>query len=423
MYAREMKRTDRDIRHRMTGLMRSVAMLLQSAMMLTVAAVAVPVFVSCGSGGEDVVIPETPNPTPDPTPTPTPEEPNADLPILFSALQQEEENITRAGLQDNDVTSFKVYGFKNMSYDDLNDSYGDPQIVFPGYTVNWVANSAYTTASNTHEWEYVNQQAHDQEEQTIKYWDWSSSAYRFFGVAGATRTNEVTGTEVTNGSIKYYKVTYQADAKKEDETPYYSHLWFSTGNPDVYPQRQFGQPVQLEFIKPLSKVRFMFIFEDPSLASTTELTNKSFRPTSNSTIKTKGDVTVTYPLTGTSLTETFAASGEPEGLTEFKLDYYTSVTKDNGVVIDPYLGADETNVNKVYTVLPVTNQGTYTLYVYVNGEPKTTIVPAEYMDWKPGYQYTYVFKVHVDGGVSISSVQSAFTQWTIHESDHTVHNW
>lgn len=406
--------------------MRSVAVLLQSAMMLTVAAVAVPVFVSCGSGGEDVVIPETPNPTPDPTPTPTPEVPNADLPILFSALQQEEENITRAGLQDNDVTSFKVYGFKNMSYDPESGSYGEPQIVFPGYTVKWITNSAYTTTSNTDGWEYVNQQAHDQEEQTIKYWDWSSSAYRFFGVAGATRTNEVTGTEVTVESIKYYKVTYQADAKKEDETPYYSHLWFSTGNPDVYPQRQFGQPVQLEFIKPLSKVRFMFIFEDPSLASTTELTNKSFRPTSNSTIKTKGDVTVSYPLTGTSLTETFAASGEPEGLTEFNQDYYASVGYDENdppKVVSPYLGAVEANKNKVYTVLPVTGQGTYTLNVYVNGEPKKTIVPAEYMDWKPGYQYTYVFKVHVDGGVSISSVQSAFTQWTIHESDHTVHNW
>ena len=418
-----MKRTDRDIRHRVVDLMRSVSMLLQLAMMLTVAVVVVPAFVSCGSGGEDVVIPETPNPTPDPTPTPTPEVPNADLPILFSDLQQEEENITRAGLQDNDVTSFKVYGFKNMSYDEEN-GYGDPQIVFPGYIVNWVTNSANTTTSNTHEWEYVNQQAHDQEEQTIKYWDWSSNAYRFFGVAGATRTNVVTGQEVTNGSIKYYEVTYQADAKKEEETPYYSHLWFSTGNPTVYPQRQYGQPVQLEFIKPLSKVRFMFIFEDPSLASTTELTEKHFLPTNGNTIKTKGDVTVTYPLTGTSLTETFAASGEPEGLTEFNLDYYTSVTKDyEGTVIEPYLGAVEANVNKVYTVLPVTGQGSYTLHVYVNGEPKTTVVPAEYMDWKPGYQYTYVFKIHVDGGVSISSVQSAFTQWTIHESDHTVHNW
>lgn len=413
-----MRRTDRDIRHRVVDLMRSASVLLLLAWTLTA-------VVSCGSGGDDVVTPEIPNPTPDPTPTPTPEEPDANVPILFSASQPEEENVTRGnGLEEKNVTSFKVYGFKNMSYDPESGSYGEPQIVFPGYTVKWITNSAYTTTSNTDGWEYVNQQAHDQEEQTIKYWDWSANAYRFLGVAGATRTNVVTGQEVTKGSIQYYEVTYKADARKEDEVPYYSHLWFSTGNPDVYPQRQFGQPVQLEFIKPLSKVRFMFIFEDPSKAEDTELTNKHFLPTDHSSIKIKGNVTVSYPLTGTSLTETFAASGEPEGMTEFKYDYYTSVTKNNeGVVVAPYLGADESNVNFVYTVFPAPNQGSYTLHVYVNGEPKTTVVPAEYMEWKPGYQYTYVFKIHVDNGVSISSVQSAFTEWKYYNASHTVYNW
>ncbi len=398
--------------------MRSASVLLLLAWTLTA-------VVSCGSGGDDVVTPEIPNPTPDPTPTPTPEEPDANVPILFSASQPEEENVTRGnGLEEKNVTSFKVYGFKNMSYDPESGSYGEPQIVFPGYTVKWITNSAYTTTSNTDSWEYVNQQAPGDEEQTIKYWDWSANAYRFLGVAGATRTNVVTGQEVTKGSIQYYEVTYKADARKEDEVPYYSHLWFSTGNPDVYPQRQFGQPVQLEFIKPLSKVRFMFIFEDPSKAEDTELTNKHFLPTDHSSIKIKGNVTVSYPLTGTSLTETFAASGEPEGMTEFKYDYYTSVTKNNeGVVVAPYLGADESNVNFVYTVFPAPNQGSYTLHVYVNGEPKTTVVPAEYMEWKPGYQYTYVFKIHVDNGVSISSVQSAFTEWKYYNASHTVYNW
>lgn len=410
-----MRRTDRDIRHRMTGLMRSASVLLLLAWTLTA-------VVSC-SGGDDIGTPEIPNPTPDPTPTPTPEEPDANVPILFSASQPEEENVTRGnGLEEKNVTSFKVYGIKNMSYE--NGNYGEQQTVFPGYTVKYVVNSANTTTSNTDGWEYVNQQAHDEEEQTIKYWDWSATAYRFFGVAGATGTNVVTGREVTEGSVTYYEVTYQADAKKEDEVPYYSHLWFSTGNPEVYPQRQFGQLVKLEFIKPLSKVRFMFIFEDPTQSSTTELTEKHFFPTDHSSIKTKGNVTVSYPLTGTSLTETFAATGEPEGTTEFKYDYYTSVTKNNeGVVVAPYLGADESNVNFVYTVFPAPNQGSYTLHVYVNGEPKTTIVPAEYMEWKPGYQYTYVFKIHVDGGVSISSVQAAFTEWVVDEAQHTVYNW
>jgi len=59
----------------------------------------------------------------------------------------------------------------------------------------------------------------------------------------------------------------------------------------------------------------------------------------------------------------------------------------------------------------------------VNGDPKTTVVSAEYMDWKPGYEYTYIFKIHVDGGVSISSVQAAFTPWVFHEKPRTVYNW
>ena len=45
------------------------------------------------------------------------------------------------------------------------------------------------------------------------------------------------------------------------------------------------------------------------------------------------------------------------------------------------------------------------------------------MNWLPGYQYTYIFKVHVDGSVDIDSVQSAFKEWTDHTADHTVYNW
>ena len=344
--------------------------------------------------------------------------------IAFSARQGDESTVTRAeqGLEEVLLKekSFKVWAFKNPSESTV-------QYVMDGYTVNWIANSANTTNSNTNDWEYVNQQSSDQEEQTIKYWDWGVAAYRFFGVAGATGTNVAKGKEVTIGTDKYYQVTFTADAKDERNTPYYSHLWYSTGKLPEYPARQFGQPVKLEFIKPLSKVRFKFIFEDQSKAEDTELTNKSFRPTNGNTIKQKGDVTVNYPLTGTATKETFAASGEPEGMTEFKLDYYTSTAtgtkNEKEVVINPYLGADASKTGQEYTVLPVTDQGSYTLHVYVNGEPKTAVVPAEYMDWKPGFLYTYIFKVHVDLGVEISSVQSAFTKWENHETDHTVYNW
>lgn len=357
--------------------------------------------------------------------------PTSGVPIAFTAMQQEEQAVTRAALADKGVTAFTVYGFKNMSHDETN-GYTDPQLVFPGYTVKWADNTAATSTTNSNGWEYVNQQALGKEEQTIKYWDWAAEAYRFFAVAGATGTNEVKGVYETP---EIYKVTYKADANKVNDTPYYSHLWFSTGKPN-YPT--FGQPVQLEFIKPLSKVRIIFIFEEydgPAVipasgtsyacATSTELTDISFSPTNGNTIKLKGDVTVRYPLTGADATETFEATAEAEGITAFTQDYFEETTKEIESVeynYYPYKNAGE-NGPKEYTVLPVTGQGTYTLLVNVDGEPKSTIVPAEYMNWKPGYLYTYIFKVHADKGVSISSVQSAFTKWEIHYANHTIYNW
>lgn len=417
-----MRRTDRNIRHSVTDLMRSACVLLLLAWTLTA-------VVSCGSGSGDD--PGSPGTTPGGT-TPggttpvkpgnpenpgNPEEPDTGMPILFSASQQEEATVTRADtpLEDTDIKSFTVYGFKTTSTNAL-------QTVFPGYIVNYVVNSANTSTTNTDGWEYVNQQLLGQEVQTVKYWDMAASAYRFFGVAGATKTNEVTGEEETVGDVKRYKVTYTADAYKEEDTPYYSHLWYSDA-----PENSYGHPVQLQFIKPLTKVRFMFIFENSDDASRTTLTDKMFRPYDGTTIKMRGDVTVGYPLNGSDVTESFSANAEAEGLSALELDYYESIRKEtvdgNQVVVSPYYKAEETPLSKVYTVLPAAGQGAYSLTVSINGEPKTTVVPAQYMNWLPGYYYTYIFKIHVDGSVTIDNVQSAFTPWTDHTSTQTVHNW
>ena len=371
-------------------------------------------------------------------------EPEFSTPISFAAQEQEEQDITRAeaapggrpvtravGLQTK-TTFFKVYGFKNMACDDnanadpADDSYSDCKEVFPGYYVNWVANTAGTSTTNTAGWEYVDQQPLGQTEQTIKYWDWNAKAYRFFGVAGASGTNMVEATLKTYPTYVAYELTYEADAThptQEEKVPYYSHLWFSNG---TGPDRLFGDPVQLEFIKPLSTVRFKFIFEDPDLAKETELREKRFHPTDNNTIKRSGKVTITYPLTGTGVRETFHVTAEAGGIPAFTQDYYEAVSRnDGGTVISPYLNAnaDVTDIGIVYTVLPAIGQGTYTLSVNVGGDPKSTIVPEEFMDWLPGYSYTYIFKVHVDKSVSIDAVQSAFTQWEYHDADHTVYNW
>lgn len=354
----------------------------------------------CQSGGDE----------PGGNPTPLPNE----KAIAFSG-DLTEKSVSRAGDVGLETyyKRFKVWGFKNDA--------SSVHIVMNGYTVNWINNSANTTASNSSNWEYVNQQGLGGMEQSIKYWDFSAKAYRFFGVAGASETNSSSGAyKPSEANPERYEVTYVADAYNESTTPYYSHLWFSDGD-------DYGKPVQLEFIKPLSRVRFIFTFEDPNDARETELTGKAFTPGDGGTIKMKGRVTVTYPLTGSSEKESFAATAEAEGITGFTQDYYASVSEEGGIVVSPYLHADGATsaLSKIYTVLPTpSGQSNYTMTVSVNGDPKTTIVPAQYMTWLPGYLYTYIFKIHIDGSVTIDNVQSAFKPWIEHEKDdHTVYNW
>ena len=314
---------------------------------------------------------------------------------------------TRAGtpLSDAGVTRFTVWGYKNMSYDDVTGAYDADgttlQTVFPGYNVNWYSGSS--SASNSNGWEYVAQQLSG-DEQTIKYWDWAARAYRYFAVTG-------TPTHVFTEPNGPHEFTFAADcstAEALEATPFFSHLWFSTGNVSDYPDKQFGKPVQLEFLKPFARVRFLFNYS--FAAEGVKVTSPSFKPTDGTKIARKGTFKVTYPLTGTATSESYTVTkndspAEGEELVAFTVEYIPEGTE------------------KWYIVLPVLSQGSYTMSVSVNGTAKTAVVPAEYMSWKPGYSYTYIFKITEEGGVEIDLVQVAVTTWTDMSIVHSVYNW
>ena len=92
--------------------------------------------------------------------------------------------------------TFYVYGIKNESADVYQSAENTHNRVFTNYKVVWNNNTAYTTTSNTMNWEYVGQSMtvweHDQIRdghewnngthipQTIKYWDWGASDYTFY---------------------------------------------------------------------------------------------------------------------------------------------------------------------------------------------------------------------------------------------------
>ena len=64
------------------------------------------------------------------------------------------------------------------------------------------------------------------------------------------------------------------------------------------------------------------------------------------------------------------------------------------------------------------------LTLLINGEEKTAVVPAAYMDWLPGYEYTYIFKINEEGGVELESYDAAYADWKEGtEGTPTVYNW
>lgn len=337
---------------------------------------------------------------------------------------------TRAAtpLSDLGIRQFKVWGFKNTGNDANYPTY---QTVFPGYAVEWEANSAATSTTNTSNWEYILTSHPDQ---TVKYWDLSAAAYRF-----AARTTSIEATE----NISVNTLTHDTEltltipglySDHVEDAPYVSKLWFSTGEYEHYPDKQFLKPVVLEFVKPFSQVRFMFVSADPNVEiKDMELSDMLFKPTDNSGVGIDGSVVVTYPITGTTLRETFDSTPS-KTITGFTQDYtedikFTAAEISAAKVGDPAYGKTTDDVKIAgsylwYTVLPVSSQGSFTLSLSVYGEPRTAVVPAGYMTWKAGYQYTYIFKVDGDGGVKFGDLLTAFTGWSEGFTGvEAVYNW
>ena len=357
---------------------------------------------------------------PDPT--------NDNKAISFVGGLQEEQAVTRAAQGLEDVLTnktFKVWSYKNDGYEAPN--YTSYQTVMPGYTVNWTANTAYTTTSNTNDWEYVAQGTN----QDIKYWDYDAKAYRFFAYAlgNATSPATVTAAGPTNDAVTF---TTTVNASSVDAAPYISRLWFSTNNP-ADPDHLFGKPVQLQFVKPFARVRFMFTFVEGLSFGREKIFNPWFRPTvntdedqtNNQIIATAGTVTVSYALKGAETTETWTTDNTT-GINEFDIDYYEVPDPvPPGYPVDTQPTSWPNTGQKWYYVLPAQNQGSYTLQVcVVSDEVKTAVVPAEYMNWKAGYEYTYKFKITESGGITMDVIQVAINDWGNRlSSGHTVYNW
>lgn len=289
---------------------------------------------------------------------------------------------------------FFVYGYKTTP--------SGTQQVFGGEKVVWTQNTAHTTETNTCDWEYVI------DGQTIKYWDFSSIEYRFFGTTTG-KANQKDDSQVS-WTFTDLDVTTESGVRN---LPYFSELWYSN-NQAPYPL--FTTPVQLDFLQPYCMVRIKFVDEEGEQYENTKVLKAfTFAPTTDSegTMITQGDWTVVYPTSGDQKEYTFVTDAKQ--------------TIPN--ITEPYETGHlvfATELEKWYTFLPPTpEQGTYTLKATLGRDEVEVTVPASKMQWKPGFQYTYIFKIPKDAGnIYLLEVEQAVIQnWDDQNVDHPVYNW
>ena len=364
---------------------------------LTIPFMALCLFSCAGSGQEEPDVPTQP------------EEPKG-VSISFGGNSGtwQDAPTTRAneetGLETISKT-FKVWGYKTTG-GNYTSGFDQSQNVMNGYTVNWTQQTANTTSSNTADWEYVGIA-----NQTIKYWDYSATSYRFFAYSIPTAAGNITapsfsGPLTTEGSTNLHAsfsipFNYDKDATNVS-TPYISDLWMSDNQ--NFENRKYGACVKLTFAPIITKVRFKFNYQAESQVS---ITNISFRNVNNAPSPTSGNIIITYPITGMDtqasyIWETTGTETEPINFTipyeeEGDLNHQTTTRKKWYFV--PPLGDSKT-----------TQQSAYIITADINGKKATATVPAEFMQWKAGYQYTYIFKI-TEAGTNIAFTNMQVEKW------------
>lgn len=328
---------------------------------------------------------------------------------------------------------FKVYGVK-ITNSTISHN------VFPNYYVWDVADK--NTTSNTSGWEYVGANGASNlgtgkitltKDQTIKYWDYSATEYRF--VAGSpieafdykTSTDKTTGTHITEvkvtGLAGHIEANNTTTALKTD--PVY------IADPVKVVKDNYQKPVEFSFKRHQSMVR-VGLYETIPGYSITDIKFYAY-DTDGTTLKASDDnnviltsATPGYFVGGSNLTGTVTYTGwDTTPSYTFKYDD-TNLTKSKNwyagkFTPNPKLAttSSETEVGTLYgtdkdmsttgyfTVLPTPTatepspiliKCDYTLTDFNTGETinvkgATAAIPAAFSKWEANTRYTYLFKI------------------------------
>lgn len=341
--------------------------------------------------------------------------------------------ITRATSNTGDYVKmldgqFKIYGVKKMSETQF-------VTVFKDYSV-WNA-AANTTTSNTNGWEYVGAKGATNlgtgnisldKDQTIKFWDYSASEYRF--VAGSPISAFTYNVPVTDKSkeIKSATITGLAghiNANEAGQAITTNPVYIA--EPIVVKKTEYQEPVQFSFKRQQAMVR-VGLYETIPGYSITEINfykaGGSKAEAVNNIILTSGtenyfvggsDVkgTITYNWTGT--TPSYTYTYDDTNLTKTQ-NWYAGkfephnalATVSTAAVAELYGKDNDMSTNGYFTVIPTPSatkaapiliKCDYTLTsdddsgetIKVTGA--TAAIPAAFSKWEANTRYTYLFKI------------------------------
>lgn len=278
-----------------------------------------------------------------------------------------------------------------------------------GYLVDW--------DKATNGWEYIGKTNTDlKTTQTIKYWDYSASSYRFMAYAYKDDPKIVTAPTDASQSTIIFKIPYAfSDAATSTTTPYISDLWESKNQSTS--QYKFGEQVKLTFAPLIAKVRFKFKYADGQKPEIKEISFKDSRwqndadgklqwTTTDAITPIEGKIVISYPLSETNTTVSKTWEKDKAGLLNLSIPYEEET--------DAIHQNQPPTYQKWYYMPPMDiakyTQGSYTITAKVNGNPVSATVGSEYTQWKAGCQYTYTFKIS-ETNTSISFAEVQVEKW------------
>ena len=360
---------------------------------------------------------------------------------------------TRADLYGGDAAAeklqnqFIVYGTKHAAAED--GTVDNDEVVFKNYKVEYTANSAGHTTSNTNNWEYVGLTPYAAAkvspaatQQAIKFWDYSAeNGYTFYGIASKAdieTNNKITITKTTSGSTVYdkgYSVVIKSGADLDklfvaDRTPVAKADY---NKPVTLKFRNFGTRVRVGFYEtiPGYTVTINKFYTDADAGAVVTSFTPMVDPNETNFAAALQNVKTDPGVSGNTVTVSYYnGTNGPENqvkLTNSTVEYNYALTLGTGVVgtvlntssatptWDKTAGAYTTVYPFEANINPMLVKVDYTLTAE-DGSGETivvqganAVVPVEYVKWKSNFAYTYIFKIAPNtNGTTDGTVQGLY---------------